>query len=342
MNGRMTIIAIGALVIMLAGVSNAFAQGGNELTNARREFEITQSVIEKVKRLVDESDNRRAHDALRLAIDTQREAGENLLSQRARMGRQLTMIARDYAIRAGKLAGEPHENREFVFRQLQKTREILRRVRDQVREEDGQRVTDLMRTAFERQDQAEAAFREQHFRVALRMTNLARELSQRAMDMTKGEAGGGPAAVEQALRRTDEALGRISRELGDARPPLLKEAYELQDRATNHFRQGRLGPALKLTLTARDLAQRAKREATEGDGHGAVEREIDATRDFLARAEALVQEAGSEEGRALVREGYSHLSEAQAHLENDELVAARAQLKLARRKAERAMEVAGG
>ena len=69
---------------------------------------------------------------------------------------------------------------------------------------------------------------------------------------------------------------------------------------------------------------------------------MEATRGFLTRAEELAREAGSEEALDLVRQGYAHLADAQAYLENDEMVAARAQLKLARRKAERAMEVAGG
>jgi hypothetical protein len=341
MKRLMTITAIAALAMMLAGICDAFAQGGG-LTDARKEFEITERVIEKVRRLVDESDNRRAEDALRRAIDTQRQARHRLSGFEARAGRRLTLVAREYAIRAGKLAGEPHENRQFVFRQLQKTREMLRRVRDELRDENGRRVSDLVRTAFERQDQAEAAFREQQFRVALRMTNVARELAHKALEMTKGEAGKNPGAVENALRRTDEVLGRVSRDLGGERPPLLVEAYDLQATAEDHFREGRLGPALKLTHTARDLAHRAKREADEGDGPGAVKREMEATRDFLVRAEGLAQEAGSEEALDMVRQGHSHLEEARAYLENNELVAARAQLKLARRKAERAMEVAGG
>jgi hypothetical protein len=162
------------------------------------------------------------------------------------------------------------------------------------------------------------------------------------MDMTKGEAGKGPGTVEDALRRTDEVLGRVSEDLGGERPPLLEEAFNLQDRAKTHLKEGRLGPAMKLTQTARDLANRARGESIEGGGPGAVEREIESTRSFLAGAESLAQEAGSEEALTLVKQGYSHLEESQAYLQNKELMAARAQLKLARRKAERAMEVAGG
>jgi predicted S18 family serine protease len=210
-----------------------------------------------------------------------------------------------------------------------------------MRDENGDRVRDLLRTSFERQDQAEASFREQHYRVALRMTNVARELAQKSLDMTRGEAGKGQGAVEETLRRTDEVLGRVSSDLNGL-PPLLEEAFNLQDRAKTHVKEGRLGLAMKLTQTARDLANRALRESIEGDGSGAVEREIESTRRLLDGAQNLAREAGSDEALDLVRQGYSHVEEAQAYLENEELMAARAQLKLARRKAERAMEVAGG
>ena len=333
------IAAFGALAILLAGASDALAQP--DVVRARKELEITQIVIDKARRLVEESGNRRAEDPLRRAIDVQRQAAAELSANGAHVSMRLTMIARDYAKRAAKLAAEPSENKEFVFRELQRTSDILRRVREELREGDDLHATDLLRTALERHEEAESSFRELQFRVALRLTVLARELAQKALDLSVGEPGAGPDMVKRAVEKTDEVLGRVTRDLEGERPPLLDEAFRLQDKAETDLREGRLGPALKLTLTARDLATRALGEAVE-DGAGAVQGEIDATRDFLSAAGQLAEERGSQEASALVREGHSHLEEAEAYYAKGEHVAARAQLKLARRKAERAMEVAGG
>ena len=53
-------VTVGALLAMLAG--SADAQGNPRKGEAERELEITQSVINKVQRLVDESENRRAEE----------------------------------------------------------------------------------------------------------------------------------------------------------------------------------------------------------------------------------------------------------------------------------------
>lgn len=340
MHTSRVIAAIGALLIALAGASEVWAQ--SDIATARREYEITQNVIEKVRRLVEESGNRRAEEALRQAMEVQRQAERELMRSGARTGQRLTLIARDYARRAAKLAGELSENKEYVFRQLERTREVLRRAREDLRGNDDPRVRDLMRTAHERQGQAETSYREQRFWVALRLTNLARELTQRSLDLSGPGPGTTPDEVMRTLNQTDEALRRAVADLRGAGSVLLDEAHALQNRARMNFREGRPGLALKLTLAARDLAERARSESIEGEGPEAVAGEIEATRGFLSNAERFAEENDSDEARALVTEGYSHLERAEGHFKKGEIVAARAQLKLARKKAERAMEVAGG
>jgi hypothetical protein len=341
MRGVRIIAVVGMLAVLLTGASGAWAQSG--YAQAKKEYDITQSVIEKVRRLVEESGNPRAEEPLKRAMDIQRQAGNQLERHGAvATGLRLTMIARDYARRAAKIAGEPSENKEFVFRQLQKTWEILRRVKDGMHDDEGSRAADLLRSAFERQEEAESSFREFRFRVALRLTNLARELAHKSLDLSDGGPEADPERVRRAIEKTNEVLERVTRELRGSKPPLLEEALGLQERAENNLRDRRLGLALKLTLRARDLADRALRGGEGGDGPGAIAAEVEATRDFLADAERLAREYDSNEALALVREGFDHLEKAQEHLDKGEHVAARAQLKLARRKAERAMEVAGG
>jgi hypothetical protein len=339
---RVRVIALlVVLAVVAAGAAETRAQSG--YAQAKKEYDITQSVIEKVRRLVEESGNPRAEEPLMRAMDIQRQAGRQLERHGAvTAGLRLTMIARDYARRAAKLAGEPSENKEFVFRELQKSWEILRRVKDEMHDGGPSTAADLLRSAFERQEEAESSFREFRFRVALRLTNLARELAHKSLDLSGGGREADPARVRRAIERTNEVLERVKKELRGATPVLLEEALGLQERAENNLGEGRFGLALKLTLRARNLADRALRGGEGGDGPGAIAAEVDATRDFLADAEKLAQEYDSDEALALVKEGFEHLAKAQEHLDKGEHVAARAQLKLARRKAERAMEVAGG
>jgi hypothetical protein len=329
--------AIVALLLVLGSATDAPAN--SRRSEAERELQITKSVIEKVRRLVDESENRRARDTLRRAMDLQNRAEREFRGNGFAVTVKLTLVAREYAKRAGKLAGEPSENREFVFRQLERTRDMLRKTREHAGEIGETQAEEILRAAYERQDQAETAFREHRFRVSLRMTQLARELAQKALEMVGEEPGASPQRVLSAMKETDEILGRVSRDLGGTRSPLLEEAYELQDRAEAHLNGGRFGPALKLTLTARDLAKKA---VVGPEGSDAVAGEMRSTKALTERAEAAARESGSETAGTLVGEARKHIERAEAHFRDADYVAARAQLKLARRKAERALEVAGG
>ena len=331
------VAAVIALPLILC--SSTDAQANMRRAEAERELQITQSVIDKVRRLVDESENRRARDPLRRAMDLQSQAMREFRGNGFGMTVKLTLVAREYAKRAGKLAGELSENKEFVFRQLERTRDILRKAGERTGEVGDTRARELLRGAYERQEQAETAFREHQFRVSLRTTQLARELAHKGLEMIGEEPGLSPERVLSAMKKTDEVLGRVSRELGDRRSPLLAEAYRLQDRAEAHAAEARLGPALKLTLTARDLANKA---LGDREGPDAFADEMRSTKVLTERAEVAARESGSETAVALVREAQSHIERAEAHFRDSDYVAARAQLKLARRKAEKALEVAGG
>jgi tetratricopeptide (TPR) repeat protein len=333
---RVAIVAC-ALLALLVACGDVLAE--QRKAEAERELNITQNVIEKVRRLVEESENRRAEEPLRRAVELQGRAMREYRGNSFGVTVRLTLVARDFAKRAAKLAGEASENRELVLRELDRTRDILRDARERVGEAGERGAGDLVGTALERQEQAETAFREGRFRLALRMTQMARDLGHKALETVRGEPGARPQRVGDAIEKTDEILSDISSALEGDKPPLLEEALRLQEKAAADFSAGRFGSALKFTLTARDLAQKS---FVEKDGPEGIAREIETTRELMTRADRAAMESNSDQAKALVKQARSYLEKAEAHFRDADYVAARAHLKLARRTAEKAIEAAGG
>ena len=94
------IATVGTALALLAASTDAF--GGTRKREAERELKITQSVIAKVRRLVDESENRRAEEPLRRAMDLQNQAMREFRGNGFRNTVRLTHVARDFAKRAAK------------------------------------------------------------------------------------------------------------------------------------------------------------------------------------------------------------------------------------------------
>src|SRR5205814_9178761 len=112
------------------------------------------------------------------------------------------------------------------------------------------------------QRRAENAAPESRYLAALQLTMSARERVLRAARLCNQEERLDEAS-DRALRRTDEVMSRAKDAL-DAQAPerarnLLARADRLEAEAWAQFRAGHLEASLRLTLSARNLAQRALR-----------------------------------------------------------------------------------
>jgi hypothetical protein len=257
---RLFLIALAALVLLpVAGRAQ-----GKTRERVRMEIEQTDRRIELAETIVSTADDAQARGELALAMDLQGRARSAAGSGQSLMAGQLTAQARGYADRAITLVrGLP--TRERLRDQLDRTREMLDRAGQRIRECGDDRARAMLRMALEMQGRAVSAEGSGRLLGALQLTMGARERGLRALRRCGMEENVQEAA-ERALSRTDEVLARVREQLesgarGRAVSPLthdaLARATALQNDASRQFRDGHCEASLQITLAARRLAHRA-------------------------------------------------------------------------------------
>ena len=258
---------VAALAALALGASSglALAQCSEDARlRVQRELEITGARIERAELVVGGSDNQAAALELRTAKEIQARAVTEFSVLHCRIALDLTLRARFHAshaidiIRGLPDGGLPDPGR--VLTQLERTRDLIDRARERIEECNEERARAILRAAIEMQHRAEDAFAHERYLAAFQLTVSARERALRALRFCNIQEDLQESA-DRGLRRTDEILSRardLVAEKGVERArQVLDRATELEDRARAEFRAGRFESSLRLTLSARALAQRA-------------------------------------------------------------------------------------
>jgi hypothetical protein len=172
-----------------------------------------------------------------------------------------SLSAREHADRAIAIVRNlPDPDR--VQAQVERTRDALDRARHRVDACESTRASAMVHVALAMQERAEGAMDESRYLAALQLTMSARERVTRAMRLcgleeTPSESAG------RGLQRTDELLVRAHESLDSGSllevRDLLARAQSIQAQARAEARLERFESALRLTQSARSLAQRAAR-----------------------------------------------------------------------------------
>ena len=250
------------VAVLVAGLSAAPSRAqdsGPELT--QRALDVTDMRIEQAQTLVSGNDNERARFELDAAVSIQARAKTAYGSSQYALSMRLTLEARGHADRAiAIIKGLPDPDR--VTAQLERTREILDRVRQRIEECDNDRARALLRVAFSMQERAEVAASAGRYLAALQLTMGARERAFRALRLCHLEDNLTENA-EQALRRTDDLISRaqeiVTDHGNDQARRALSQAVEVQGQATVEFRAEHYEASIRLTQAARAMAHRAIR-----------------------------------------------------------------------------------
>lgn len=242
------------------GVGSAVAQDFSR-ERVQLEIDLTDRRIEQADMLVVGSDNERARLELDAAVTIQARAKGAFAASQFGMAARLTIEARGHADRAiAILRGLPDPDR--VTAQIERTREILDRVRQRVEECDNDRAHAMFRVALTMQERAEVAAGAGRFLAALQLTMGARERAFKALRLCRIEDNLRESA-EHALRRTDELISRAQEIVADQPNEqaslALSQAIRIQGQASGEFEADHLEASLRLTQVARAAAHRAIR-----------------------------------------------------------------------------------
>ena len=251
------------LFLAAVGLASMTSAAGAQILppDIQRELEMTDLRIERAETIVAGSDNDAARLELEQAVLLQTRAKEEFAAGHPRIALDLTYRARGHADRAIALVrGLPDPDR--VRAQLDRTRELVERVRDPIEECGNERARAMLHAATEMQRRAEAAAAASRYLAALQLTRGARERALDALRLCNLQEDLRDSS-ERALRRTDEVISRaqdrVSEHASEQARQTLARAIDLQDRAAREFRAEHFEASLRLTQNARAFAFRAIR-----------------------------------------------------------------------------------
>lgn len=148
------------------------------------QLERTRDLIERARDRIEECDDQRAHALLRAASEMQRRADGAFMNERYLAAFQLTVSARERALRALRLCDVEENRRERAEQALHRTDETIAQAQDRVAEKGLERARQVLSRAVELQDRAYTEFRAEHFEVSLRLTQQARAFAYRSLRLS--------------------------------------------------------------------------------------------------------------------------------------------------------------
>lgn len=252
------------LALLVGGVLSAasapvLAQDGR----LADELELTERRIELAESIVGASSDVAAQAELAAAVDFQRRARGAAGAGQPVVALRLTRDSRSHADRAIAIVrGLPDPDRAIT--QVERTRELIDRSRDQVESCADARARNLIRVSVEMQLRAETAIHDSRYLAGLQLTMSAREKLFQALRRCRMEESV-PDGAARALARSDEVIAR-ARAAVDAHPDegarqALARAESVQAEAQREYRASHFEASLRLTQAARALGHRASRLA---------------------------------------------------------------------------------
>jgi hypothetical protein len=145
------------------------------------QLERTRELLDRVRDRIEECDLDRARAMLRAALEMQVRAEAAARDGRYLAALQLTMSARERALRALRLCKLEDKLHDEAERALMRTDELISRARDRVSERESDQARQALNRAVELQAEAWVQFRAEHLEGGLRLTQSARTFAHRAI-----------------------------------------------------------------------------------------------------------------------------------------------------------------
>ncbi|MCK4427375.1 MAG: hypothetical protein KAW16_02710 [candidate division Zixibacteria bacterium] len=150
--------------------------------------------------------------------------------------------------------------REEVEKELDRTDRVIERAKEAVAESRNPKAQYLLKLAMDLQGRAKEAFGGERFWLAAKLTLRAREKAFEAIGVTK-RSEENENLVLKAIERTDRIIAKAKEKIfltdNQRAFSLLEVTIRNQQRAKEFYHEHKLKVALKLTLKARESAQKS-------------------------------------------------------------------------------------
>ncbi|MBU1701937.1 MAG: hypothetical protein KJ970_00895 [Candidatus Eisenbacteria bacterium] len=193
------------------------------------------------------------------AQQSQRDAWGDFRRQRWAQAANISLKAREYALKAIELSQVEFKAHESLVTLLEQTREMAVEAKAEIRESGRPEAIQWLQTAEDQLRRAQEAYRETRLRQSIRFAVVARDLIRRALDASRGSGPDEVGRVRSDLEQTDGLLLEVEASLreglgGSDLQTMVQRAKEVQDRSWRAYRDGKPKQASRLTNIARERA----------------------------------------------------------------------------------------
>jgi tetratricopeptide (TPR) repeat protein len=235
------------------------------------------------------------------------------------------------------------QTRVSVERELEKTDNVIERAKDAFRESRNPKAENLLEMAVSFQKEAKGQFHMIRYRLALDLTLKARKRAYEAIGFTKKDEEN-ENLVLKAIERTDQIISKAQDVTSGLNAPrvlsLLDMATGSQQKAKEFFREHRLKAALKLTLEAKDMANKVLGLVDKGVKlYQLTKRELEITDRLMDKASVIIQESQIPKAVQLLDQANDLQSKAQEMFAQNKFGQASKSTKKARDLAKKALEM---
>jgi hypothetical protein len=149
----------------------------------KAQLDRTQELLERAREAIQECNNDRARAMLEAAFEMQGRAVEAARNGHYLVSLQLTVGARERALKALRLCNLEESLQEGADRQIQQTDDAISRARETLETCQNEQARASLAQAMELQEQAKSEFRAERFRPALKLTQIARRAAYRSIQL---------------------------------------------------------------------------------------------------------------------------------------------------------------
>lgn len=257
---------------------------------------------------------------------------------------QLAVSSEDLSRRAIALLRRDVTDADYLDRQLEKTDRAIERLAEHLAQTNDDKLRGVLDEARELQRRAREAASSGQTRMALELSERARNLAMRGIRSLS--SGASAENVERALELTDQLLDRAREMVGerdsDRADQRVRQAQELQDGAKEHYRQENYEQALRMTLRAREILKQGIAAGAHELDAGEVESALGGTDGIIARANETVSGSSNDVAKDLIVRAEAKQKRAREAFSDGRLREALANTRIARKLAQRAVDLANG
>jgi tetratricopeptide (TPR) repeat protein len=222
-------------------------------------IERTDQIISKAKEVGKRLENRRIFSLLEMATNNQQKAKEFFKEHKLKMALKFTLKAREMAQKVLNLANKEKRLDRLAEKELERTDRFIERASVIIQESQNRTANELLNQARSLQEKAWDIFARKRFAKAIKNSQKARELVQKALRLVEQNVT--PQMVENAIQQNERLIVKVEEKtkvgVSSEAISIFEKGLSHQSKAKEYYREGKFKAALAEAKVAHRLITKA-------------------------------------------------------------------------------------